>query len=138
VGTTSREPLGDWIVRELTARYEIPALQARTWLNTDQLVPLLDGLDEVAEEHQQACVMAINDFRAQRGTTRVVVCCRTTDHERLWEPLRTYGMLTIQSLTRKQVEDFLSRAGAPVAAVRAALTADSLLQQLGWRIVVSQ
>ncbi len=125
-----QEPLGDWIVRELAAKYEIPAPQARTWLNTDQLVPLLDGLDEVAEEHQQACVAAINDFRAERGVTRIVVCCRTTDYERLRDPLRTYGTLTIQPLTRQQVDDFLARAGEPVAAVRAAIAADSLLREL--------
>jgi predicted NACHT family NTPase len=122
-----REPLGDWIVRELTARYKISTAQARLWLNTDQLIPLLDGLDEVAEEHQQACVTSINDFRAERGITHIVVCCRTTDYERLRDPLRTYGTLTIQPLTRKQVEDFLARAGEPVAAVRAAIAADSLL-----------
>jgi hypothetical protein len=125
-----REPLGDWIIRELATRYKISTVQAQIWLNTDQLAPLLDGLDEVAEEHQQACVTAINDFRAQRGATRIVVCCRTTDYKRLREPLRTYGTLTIQPLTRKQVEDFLSCAGAPVAAVHAALTADSLLGEL--------
>jgi predicted NACHT family NTPase len=97
-----REPPGDWIVRELAARYDIPALQARTWLNADQLIPLLDGLDEVAEEHQQACVTAINNFLAQRGATRIVVYCRTTDYERLRDPLRAYGALTIQPLAREQ------------------------------------
>ena len=125
-----QEPLDDWIVRELAVRYEIPALQARNWLNTDQLIPLLDGLDEVAEEHQQACAKAINDFRTERGATRMVVCCRTVDYERLRKPLRTYGTLTIQPLTRKQVEDFLARAGEPVAAVRAALAADFLFGEL--------
>jgi hypothetical protein len=128
--TLPREPLGDWIVRELAVRYEIPTAQARTWLNTDQLIPLLDGLDEVAEKQQPACVMAINNFRAQRGTTRIVVCCRTTDYERLREPLRTYGTLTIQPLSKKQIEDFLTRAGELVAAVRAAIAADSSLGEL--------
>ncbi|MGH3813528.1 MAG: NACHT domain-containing protein [Pseudonocardiaceae bacterium] len=125
-----QEPLGDWIVRELAARYKISTAQAQTWLTRDQLVPLLDGLDEVAEEHQQVCVPAINDFSAQRGTTRIVVCCRTTDYEQLRDPLRTYGTLTIQPLTRKQVEDFLARSGEPVVAVRVALAADSLLGEL--------
>ena len=126
----SPEPLGDWIVHELATRYQIPTAQARLWLHADQLIPLLDGLDEVAEKHQQACVAAINDFRAERGATRLLACCRTTDYERLREPLRTYGTLTIQPLTREKVEDFLARAGQPVAAVRAALTADSLLWEL--------
>jgi hypothetical protein len=84
----------------------------------------------VAEEHQQACVKTINDFRTKRGATRMVVCCRTDDYERLREPLRTYGTITIQPLTRKQVEDFLARAGEPVAAVRAALAADSSFGEL--------
>ncbi len=84
----------------------------------------------MAEEHQPTCVTAINDCRAQRGATRLLVCCRTIDYERLRDPLRTYGTLIIQPLTTKQVEDFLNRVGQPVAAVRAALAADSLLWEL--------
>jgi hypothetical protein len=57
-----QEPLGDWIVRKLAARYRIPTAQARLWLNADRLVPLLDGLDEVAEEHQLSiAVLAYRD-----------------------------------------------------------------------------
>lgn len=124
-----QESLSDWIVHEVATRYEIPAAQARFWLNTDQLVPLLDGLDEVAEQRQKACVAAVNEFRAERGATRTVVCCRASVYQRLPEPLRAYGTLTLQPLTMEQVEDFLAHAGE-AASVRAGLGDDSLLAEL--------
>lgn len=127
---TRREPLADWIVRELATRYEIAPAHAQTWLHSDLLVPMLDGLDEVAREHQEACVNAINAFRTAYGTTRVVVCCRSEDYQRLSRSLQAYGTLTIEPLSRTQVAAFLDTAGAPLAAVRAALRADPPLWEL--------
>ncbi|CAM3298180.1 NACHT domain-containing NTPase [Kibdelosporangium persicum] len=126
----TREPLGEWIVRELAGQYEIPRADVVQWLATDQVMPMLDGLDEVAAEHQDACVEAINKFRADRGTTRLVVTCRSEDYERMKRPLRTYGTLTIQPLTRDQVREFLETTGPQLAAVRLALSQDPVLWEL--------
>ena len=59
-----RRPLADWLVDELAERYYVPRKLAQAWINADQVLPLLDGLDEVAPEHRAACVEAINTFRA--------------------------------------------------------------------------
>jgi hypothetical protein len=58
-----RRPLADWLVDELTERYYVPRKVAQAWTDAEQVLPLLDGLDEVAPEHRMACVEAINTFR---------------------------------------------------------------------------
>ena len=42
-----RQPITDWLAEELYDKYQVPRQLARSWVNTDQVLPLLDGLDEV-------------------------------------------------------------------------------------------
>ena len=49
----------------------------------EQVLPLVDGLDEVAAEHKSACVEAINAFHRQYGQLPLVVCSRTNEYESL-------------------------------------------------------
>ena len=58
----TRRPLADWLVDELTERYEVARKIGTPWIDGDKILPLLDGLDEVAAEHRVACVDAINAF----------------------------------------------------------------------------
>ena len=51
-----RRPLGDWLVDELQQRYDVPRTIGQAWVDADQVLPLLDGLDEVQAEHRAACV----------------------------------------------------------------------------------
>ena len=59
----SRHPLEEWLVDELNLRYDVPRKIGQEWVKNDQILPLLDGLDEVKSEHRTACVEAINAFR---------------------------------------------------------------------------
>src|SRR6266536_1442289 len=60
---TRRPPLTEWLASELHDRYQVPLSLAASWIATDQVLPLLDGLDEVAAPQRAACVQAINTFR---------------------------------------------------------------------------
>ena len=42
----SRRPLAEWLVEELYQRYDIPRKIGQPWVEADQILPLLDGLDE--------------------------------------------------------------------------------------------
>ena len=44
---TRGQPLIQWLATELHARYQVPLPLATAWVETDQVLPLLDGLDEV-------------------------------------------------------------------------------------------
>jgi predicted NACHT family NTPase len=57
------QEIGEWMVNELSNRYEVPRRLGNQWLHTGHLLPLLDGLDEVDKEHRLACAEAINAFR---------------------------------------------------------------------------
>ena len=43
----SRRPLAEWLVEELYQRYDVPRKTGQAWVEADQILPLLDGLDEV-------------------------------------------------------------------------------------------
>lgn len=63
----NRPPLDAWLVDELVQRYQVQRKLAQKWITDDAILPLLDGLDEVAPKARDACVDAINVFRATRG-----------------------------------------------------------------------
>src|SRR5690348_16224042 len=79
----SRKPSDEWLVDELNLRYDLPRKLAQEWVAADQVLPLLDGLDEVKSEHRAACVGAINEFRQSHGLLPLVITSRTADYEAL-------------------------------------------------------
>lgn len=125
-----QSPLAAWLVDELCERYYVPRKHAQIWIDKDLILPLLDGLDEVASAHRSACVEAINAFRAQHGLVPLVVCSRVADYAVLTTKLILEGALVVQPLTRQQVDHYLAQAGKRLAGVRAALQDDETLWEL--------
>jgi hypothetical protein len=124
---TQRRPLVDWLVDALNEQYGVPRKIGQAWVEADQILPLLDGLDEVRAEARAACVEAINTFRQEHGLLPLVVCSRMVDYEAIGTRLRLQGALVVQPLTRAQVESYLAQVGRPLAAVREALGEDPTL-----------
>lgn len=104
-------PLAAWLVDELSKRYLVPRKHAETWVAKDLVLPLLDGLDEVASEHRSACVEAINAFRQQHGLAPLVVCSRVADYEALNTKLNLTEAVVVQPLTRQQADHYLVQIG---------------------------
>jgi DNA polymerase III delta prime subunit len=125
-----RRPLDKWLVEELHDRYDVPRGIGRAWVASEQVLPLLDGLDEVARAHQTMCVQAINAFRDQHGLLPIAVCSRVGDYQELRTQLRLQEAILVQPLTRTQVTAYLKEAGRPLAGVRAALREDPQLWEL--------
>jgi eukaryotic-like serine/threonine-protein kinase len=125
-----RRPLAAWLVDALNEQYDIPRKIGQDWVEADEILPLLDGLDEVAPESRAACVEAINAFRQEHGLLPLVVCSRVADYEALGTKLRLQGAIVVQPLMPSQVERYLAQVGPPVAAVRDALHADPTLWEL--------
>ncbi len=121
-----------WLLGELQRKYGLRPDLAREYLKHNQLLPLLDGLDEVATAHQRACAVAINDWltadlEGQPGG--VVVCCRREEFERVVrEPLSLYGAIYLQALTPGQISDYFGQFG--LAAVDRAVQQDAGLSEL--------
>jgi DNA polymerase III delta prime subunit len=115
--------LETWLIDEMNARSDIPKRIGSDWVKNNQIVPLLDGLDEVGVTHRSACVQAINKFRNDHGISLpIAVCSRSADYEALGEKLRLRNAIQIQALNDKEVEAALSSSpdlGMLTAAVRA-------------------
>jgi hypothetical protein len=93
-----RQPLTQWLASELHTRYQVPLPLATAWVETDQVLPLLDGLDEVAVSNRAVCVEAINAYRQTHGLLPTVVCSRQTDYLALSTPFLLRTVVVVQPL----------------------------------------
>ena len=124
-------PLTEWLVEELNSKYQVPRKVGTQWVENDELLLLLDGLDEVAENVRDACVQTINDYRSEHGFVDVVVCSRIKDYEVLTGQLKLNGAIVIQPLDDAQIVQYLDGLGADVAVVRELITRDAQLRESG-------
>jgi serine/threonine protein kinase len=125
-----RKSLAAWMVDELNFKYQVPRKKGQQWMRNEQIMPLLDGLDEVAVEHRNACVRVINRYRRRHGFVDVVVCSRIADYKALTARLRLNGAIVLQPLQREQVDSYLAQAGEGLSAVRQVLEDDEKLRRL--------
>jgi hypothetical protein len=120
----------DWLQDELNLRYDVPRAIAQEWVASDQIIPLLDGLDEVRADQRAACVEAINAYRQSHGLLPMAITSRIADYDSLAKPLRLQGAILVQPLTREQVDAYLINLGPAGENVRAALREDSSLWEM--------
>ena len=126
----SRRPLAEWLVDELNLRYDVPRKIGQEWVKNDQILPLLDGLDEVKSEHRAACAKAINAFRQDHGLLPLVICSRTADYHDLPVSLRLHGAIVVQPLSPQQMDSYLTEIGPAGEAVRRAMGHDPMLGEM--------
>ena len=123
------QPLAEWISSELSNKYRVPLKIARSWLKK-VLVPLLDGLDEIETALQPDCVAAINDFIDGSEPSGLVVCCRLNEYRWLPRRLKLNGAICLEPLSSEEVSKYLDEGGSKLAALRAAVDTDPVLQEL--------
>jgi hypothetical protein len=116
-----RRPLAEWLVEELSIRFDIPRKVAKTWIAEDLVLPLLDGLDEVRAPHIRACIEAINAFRQTHGLTGMGVCSRVADYQQQPRKLRLQGAVLLNLPTEQQIEHAIEQSDKDLTTVREAL-----------------
>lgn len=122
--------IAQWLVQELNTNYQVSKEIAKNWVENQQLLLLLDGLDEVSREYRDACIAAINQFCQEYGATEMIVCSRIKDYQNLSSRLHFQGAVYIQPLTLEKIHQYLQSAGAGLSAVDRALQTDRTLQEL--------
>lgn len=129
---SGQSKLADWLVEELKVKYQVPGKVGRAWIENNQLLLLLDGLDEVPQGQREACVEAINTYqqREEHGLTPLVLSSREVDYLDLARLVLLHTAVTVQPLTSVQIDAYLSSVGRQLNAVRAALLDDVDLQAL--------
>jgi len=125
-----QQSLNDWLVLELSAKYQIPKRIGNTWLKDNRILPLLDGLDEVKSEIRAACVEAINQFSELFALQGCVVCCRQKDYTALPVRLKLNGAICLQPITFTQVNNYLEAYGNKLAALRFIIQKDEALREM--------
>ncbi|MEO0988119.1 MAG: NACHT domain-containing protein [Cyanobacteria bacterium J06639_14] len=126
---TGESTFDEWLSTQLLEKYTVPAEVSQHWIQQNQLLPLLDGLDELRrvdggdasttkgiKAHRKAkqikCIRAINAFLDIHALS-MVVCCRRKEYEALEaenESLkRLNGAIYLQALGDDQIQDYLQR-----------------------------
>ncbi|MBD1853170.1 NACHT domain-containing protein [Cyanobacteria bacterium FACHB-502] len=108
-----KQKFSDWILSQLKLKYNVREAIGQRWLETGQLLPLLDGLDEVAPESQVACIRAINQFRQEFEVNQVVVCSRIQEYRQLQTQLQLNAAVYLQPLNLQQIREYCLRAVGP-------------------------
>jgi hypothetical protein len=127
--------LSSWLIDELASSkyHSIDRRVATEWIDNNQLLPLLDGLDEIPEPARARCVQAINTFQQERshtGTSPLVVCCRTQDYQRLAPHLLLTRAVSIRPLTDDQIFTYLARSQGQLKDLHNLLLQDTVLLSL--------
>lgn len=105
-----KQAITAWLVEELKSKYGVRKDIGTQWLADKQLLPLLDGLDEVHPEHQEGCVRAINRWLKSEGSPpSLAVCCRREEYELYSEKLIFNGAIYLQELSDSQIEVYLQQ-----------------------------
>lgn len=99
---------------------------AAQWVTAGIILPLLDGLDEIATERRAACAVAVNTYRQMHGLRPLVVCCREREYTEL-DTLRLHTAVVVQPLSDDQVRAYLRAGGERLASVRQLIADDPVL-----------
>lgn len=103
-----KQSISQWLIAELNVNYGVRKDIGKKWLNDRELLPLLDGLDELAFEQQEKCVVAINQFRRSELRSRyLVICSRVEEYQQHQTQLELNGAICLQPLTEEQMQQYL-------------------------------
>ena len=100
----------DWLSEEINFKYSLRADLAKEWVQTKQILLLLDGLDEVEPRYQHDFAIELNRWMTGDVEERpcgIVVCCRREQFEKVVkEPLRLSRAICLQALNTDQIADY--------------------------------
>jgi eukaryotic-like serine/threonine-protein kinase len=124
-----RKIIYNWLVDEFREKYYINTKISQAWIENEELLLIMDGLDEVKIEYRDECIKAINDFNQQYGMP-LVVSSRSGDYEVIATRLQLHGAVFLKALSRQQVEEYFQRQDIHLDAVRQVWESSVGLQEL--------
>lgn len=109
-----RQLIKDWLAVELRSKYGVRIDIGKKWLDNRQLLPILDGLDELEPHRQELCVHSINQLlRGENFPLYLIVCSRSEEYAAYETKLQLNGAICLQPLTSEQVQDYLNTIKQP-------------------------
>lgn len=108
---------GDWLIKEVARMYDVPVPILTNLIDNNQLLPLLDGLDEVPDATRLTCIKAINTYK-QNYFGPLVVCCRTTEYRAQQSKLKLQDAVIVQPLEERQIDAYFQNTGCALNSAR--------------------
>jgi len=100
----NNQTIMDWLVTELDDRWTWGTSNWKELLKNRQLIPMLDGLDELEPMRQEFCVQAINQFlNGEYSPDHLVVCSRSEELDRCETQLLLRSAIYLHPLTDSQI-----------------------------------
>lgn len=126
-----RLSLQDWLAEQIATLYNMSPYMSLQWVQTQQFLPLLDGLDEMEEAARPLCITAINTYHREH-LGPLVVCSRTSEYESSakHEQLALHNAVIVQALPYSLVDAHLATLGKPLVGLRTALRKQHLLRSV--------
>lgn len=126
-----RLPLEHWIPEQVALLYDLPRHLAEQWMREERLLPLLDGLDEMAEEQRPDCLAAINAYH-RAHLNPLVVASRQVEYEAAAKHSRLtlHNAVLVQPLNDEQIDALLNLAGKPAMALLALMESNPALRDI--------
>ncbi|MBH8573019.1 NACHT domain-containing protein [Nostocaceae cyanobacterium CENA369] len=104
----AQQSISEWLVVELKSKYGVWVNLGKEWIKNYQLLPLLDGLDELESRWQETCVQAINQLlHSEYRPQYLVICCRQQEYSNYKTKLQLSGAICLWDLDDKQVQNYL-------------------------------
>jgi energy-coupling factor transporter ATP-binding protein EcfA2 len=127
---TKQLPLEKWMEEQLSSPlYDVSRRISRQWVQNEQVLPLLDGLDEMDETIRPSCIAQINTYH-HNHLQPLVVCSRSAEYAAAPEHLNLQSAVVVLPLDRAQVETTLTQGGEALTALRAIYERNTALQEL--------
>lgn len=103
-----RPTIADWLVNQLHLKYGIKVSIGNQWIEQQQILPLLDGLDELEFSRQERCIQAINQLlQRYNPPPHIVVCTRLEAYKNYKTWLRLNGAVYLRLLNELQIQEYL-------------------------------
>ena len=109
-------PILSWLGQQLKQAYGVSKKLAEPFaqqlIQQGQLLPLLDGLDELGQRNQIECIKALEEFLAQHPALPVIICCRREEYEQGRSQLNQLnGAIYLQAVGSQQIQQYLQDLG---------------------------
>ncbi|HEU5380701.1 MAG TPA: helix-turn-helix domain-containing protein [Ktedonobacteraceae bacterium] len=124
--------LEDWMSDQLALTYNVSRKLSAQWVRDEQVLPLLDGLDEMDAASRSACINVLNAYHREHLLVPLVICSRRAEYEDAArrQKLALQRAVLIQPLTLEQVSASLDQIGQPLDILRQTLQVNPALQEL--------
>lgn len=101
-----KQSIAAWMVEALKPKYGVRIDIGRGFVEDVRILPLLDGLDELASDRQESCVNRINEFLEQ-WPSDLLVCSRTEEYQHYALQLGLRGSVVLHPLRLEQIRDYV-------------------------------